>query len=127
MNEWAIDEAYVFVPNAAAEGEYKMDVQLAEGDQIKVVGISEGEESYYPGGIVAPYMVDAAHAGWATIYFRPEGKAEWAEFGGYMYIDARQAIDHVGTGVETTKVIENGQLFIIKNGVMYNAKGVLVK
>ena len=127
MNEWAIDEAYVFVPNAAAEGEYMLDVQLAEGDQIKVVGISEGEESYYPGGIVSPYMVDAAHAGWATIYFRPEGKAEWTEFGGYMYIDARQAIDHVETGVETTKVIENGQLFIIKNGVMYNAQGVLVK
>ena len=105
-----------------------MDVQLAEGDQIKVVGISEGEESYYPGGIVAPYMVDAAHAGWATIYFRPEGKTEWAEFGGYMYIDARQGLNDVQSNdVQSTKVIENGHLMILKNGMKYNAQGALIK
>lgn len=127
MSEWTIDEVYMFAANEAEAGEYMLDVQLAEGDQIKVVGISEGNESYYPGGIAAPYVVDAAHAGWVTIYFRPEGKAEWAAFGGYMYVDQHQAIELVETGVETTKAIENGQLIILKNGVKYNAQGTIVK
>jgi len=128
MNEWVIEETYIFAPNEAAEGEYMLDVQLAEGDQIKVVGISDGSETYYPGGIAAPYLVDAAHAGWATIYFRPEGKAEWAEFGGYMYVDARQGVENVqGDKVQSTKVIENGHLMILKNGMKYNAQGALIK
>lgn len=127
MNEWAVDEAYVFAPNEAVSGEFMLNVQLAEGDQIKVVGVSDGEESYYPGGIAAPYTVDAAHAGWVTVYFRPEGNVEWAAFGGYMYIAARQSVEQVEAGVETTKLIENGQLIILKNGVKYNAQGTVVK
>ena len=38
------------------------------------------------------------------------------------------AVDNVqGDNVQSTKVIENGQLFIIKNGVKYNAQGKVVK
>lgn len=38
------------------------------------------------------------------------------------------AVDQVqGDNVQSTKVIENGQLFIIKNGVKYNAQGKVVK
>ena len=38
------------------------------------------------------------------------------------------AVENVqGNNVQSTKVIENGQLFIIKNGVKYNAQGKVVK
>ena len=38
------------------------------------------------------------------------------------------AVDQVqGDNVQSTKVIENGQLFIIKNGVKYNAQGQMIK
>ena len=38
------------------------------------------------------------------------------------------AVDQVqGDNVQSTKVIENGQLFIVKNGIKYNAQGKVVK
>ena len=38
------------------------------------------------------------------------------------------AVENVqGDNVQSTKVIENGQLFIIKNGIKYNAQGKVVK
>ena len=43
------------------------------------------------------------------------------------YYTAPTAIDNVAENQKATKVIENGQLFIIKNGVKYNAQGVVVK
>ena len=43
-------------------------------------------------------------------------------------VDPQEALDHVqGDHVQCTKVIENGQLFIIKNGIRYNAQGAIVK
>ena len=36
-------------------------------------------------------------------------------------------LDNVQINVETVKVIKNGQLFIIKNGVEYNAQGKMIK
>ena len=42
--------------------------------------------------------------------------------------NAPTAVDHVqGDKVQGTKVLRNGQLFIIKNGVKYNAQGQIVK
>jgi len=38
------------------------------------------------------------------------------------------AVENVqGDNVQSTKVIENGQLFIVKNGIKYNAQGKVVK
>ena len=37
------------------------------------------------------------------------------------------AVENVQGDVQSTKVIENGQLYIIKNGVKYNAQGKVVK
>lgn len=45
----------------------------------------------------------------------------------YFYKDAEEGIEDVEAGVKAVKVVENGQLFIIKNGVKYNALGAEVK
>ena len=128
FNEWAATPDYLMAENAAAAGEYMLDTKLTEGDELKVVGISGEDENYYPAGLGNNYIVDAAHAGWVTVYFRPEGNAEWAEFGGYFYINVRQGIENVqGDKVQCTKVVENGHLMILKNGMKYNAQGALVK
>jgi len=123
MTEWAAEDAYKFEANPGAEGEYMLNTMLHEGYSIKVVGISEGEETWYPSGFNKEYIVDAAHAGWTTVYFRPEGNADWAAFGGYMYIDVHQGIENVDATTLIEKKLENGQLVIIKNGVRYNAIG----
>lgn len=123
MTEWAVMEAYMFAENDSVAGEYMLLTQLAEGDAIKVVGISEEEETWYPDGFGNEYVVDAAHAGQATVYFRPAGNAEWAAFGGYIYIEATQAIDNVDATIETVKFMHEGQLFIRKNGKIYDVIG----
>ena len=123
FNEWAATEDYLMAENTAAPGEYVLDTKLSEGDQLKVVGISGDKENYYPAGLGNNYAVDAAHAGWVTVYFRPEGNAEWAEFGGYFFINVSQGVENVQDNVQCTKTIENGHLMILKNGIKYNAQG----
>ena len=41
--------------------------------------------------------------------------------------DTATDIDHTNAAVESRKVLENGVLYIIKNGVRYNAQGQLIK
>ena len=94
------------------------------GDAIKVVGIQDDDETYYPNGLGNEYVVDAAHAGETIVYFRPAGNAEWAAFGGYFFIpDNGQGIEAVNIDTKATKLIRNGQLFIRKNGKIYNVIG----
>lgn len=123
FNEWAATEDYLFAENTAATGEYMLDTKLTEGDQLKVVGISGENENYYPAGFANNYVVDAAHAGWVTVYFRPAGNPEWEAFGGYFYINVRQGIENVEIQTKTVKYIENGQLIILKNGTKYTPQG----
>lgn len=110
----------------AVEGEYILHFTLADGDAIKVVGVENGVETWYPEGMGTEYTVDAAHAGEKDIYFRPAGNAEWAAFGGFIYIapNAEEAIIiNTEDGIKAVKVIENGQMVIIKAGVRYNVLG----
>lgn len=130
MNEWSIDTAYTFVENLVEPGEFMLETTLAIGDEIKVVGISEEEETYFPGGIAAPYVVDAAHAGETTVYFCPAGNPDWAAFGGYIFIpDNGQGINQVSQEptATTRKLFIDGQLLIEKNGRTYTTTGVQVK
>lgn len=71
---------------SASTEEYKLSTTLAEGQQIKVVLVSNGSQlgPWYPDG--DNYTVDASHAGNKVVYFRPNYNSDWAEFGGYFYI-----------------------------------------
>lgn len=126
MNEWAADEAYIFEANEAAAGEYMLTTTLAVGDAIKVVGISEGNETWYPDGLGNEYVVDAAHAGETIVYFRPAGNADWAAFGGYIYIpDNGQGIEEINQELKANnqKLVKDGHLFIRHNGKVYTTTG----
>ena len=124
MTDWAAEAEYLFAENPETEGEYFLTTTLAVGDAIKVVGVQDDDETYYPNGLGNEYVVDAAHAGETIVYFRPAGNAEWAAFGGYFFIpDNGQGIEAVNIDTKATKLIRNGQLFIRKNGKIYNVIG----
>ena len=86
MNEWAeAAEGYMFAENPESEGEYMLTTTLAEGAEFKV----------RCGGVWYPaeggnYVVDAAHAGENTIYFRPDYQGGEGWFGGVIYVAANE-------------------------------------
>jgi len=130
MNGWAVDSAYLFVANPANEGEYMLDVTLTQDDQLKVIGTADGglNKTWYPDGLDNNYVVDAAHAGKVTVYFRPEGNVEgW--YYGYFYVTeaSGQGFNSINAASKTVKLVENGQIVILKNGVKYNALGTEIK
>ena len=88
FNGWAANEAYKFVANEAAEGEYMLTgVQLAARDSLKVIGVLDSTVTWYPEG--ENYVV--ANDGEYDIYFRPDGNgaADW--YGGYFYVAEKAA------------------------------------
>ena len=130
MNKTLVDftEADKFAPNTNTEGEYMLNTTLTEGDNIAVVMVANNAiYRYYIGENF--YYVDANHAGATTIYFRPEGNAEWTETGGYFYV-----VPTSTTGIEETiaagkaaKVLRNGQILILKGDKMYNVMGAVIR
>jgi hypothetical protein len=130
MNKTLVDftEADKFAPNTGTEGEYMLNTTLTEGDNIAVVMVANNAiYRYYIGENF--YYVDANHAGATTIYFRPEGNAEWTETGGYFYV-----VPTSTTGIEETiaagkaaKVLRNGQILILKGDKMYNVMGAVIR
>ena len=74
----------------------------------------------------------AAAIAWDNVYqfkfFNPNvNGAELFIDNVYFFKDNATAIDHVVEPAKATKLIENGQLIIIKNGIRYNVAGQMVK
>ena len=126
MNEWTVNEAYMFAANPATEGEYMLETTLTEGATLKVTS-STG--TWYPDGMGNDYTVDAAHAGEVIIYFRPDGQGgeEWYYGFFYVAVNAGQGVDSINTASKAVKFFENGQLVILKNGIRYNALGAEIQ
>ena len=80
MTSWKIDEDYLMTLNDGAEGveEYKLTVELENGDEIKVVKAVNGEiTTWYPDGEGNNYTITADKK--YNIYFRPnaDGGDDW--------------------------------------------------
>ena len=114
-------------PNDAEE--YQLDVTLEENQRIKVVKIHRGEIVMgYPSE--GTYRVDAAHTGTHTVYFREEQRGDWMAFGGHMWIGANQtttATQNIVTVVKATKILRNGQIFILRGDRTYTITGQEVR
>ena len=131
-DEEALSADLKFEANPDADGEFMLTIALAVSDHIKVVSVENDEiKTWYPDGLGNEYIVDADHAGAAkTIYFKPNYDENWAAFGGYIWIDANSpatGINNTDANAKVEKVLENGQVFIIKNGQIFNVTGQLVK
>ena len=130
MTEWATAPEYLFAENPDQAGEFFLTTTLAIGDAVKVVGVQEQKETWYPNGFGNEYVVDAAHAGETTVYFRPAGNPDWAAFGGYFFIpDNGQGIEEISQEptANSQKLVIDGQLFIRRDGKIYTTTGVQVK
>ena len=126
----ALSADLLFAANPDNEGEYQLSVTLVKDEGIKVVRVeSDVIKQWYPDGEGNEYKVDDAHAGQKTIYFKPDYVADWAAFGGYIYIEANQptGLDQLAVDAKAVKAIIGGQLFIIRNGKTYTAQGVMVR
>ena len=129
FNEWKPAAAYAMAKvEGAATEEYKVNATFALNDELKVAYVyRDGAKTWY---LDENYKIEnAAYVGEKTIYFRPnkDGEMDWLA-GGYIYIaDIATGIDNTVIDANAVKAIENGQLIIIKNGVKYNAIGVMVK
>ncbi|MBQ6274941.1 MAG: hypothetical protein IJK63_12050 [Oscillospiraceae bacterium] len=92
QNGWTVDDIdpeQKFVSNPSNSDEFLLETNLAEGDGIKVVKVENGAiTGWYPDGVDNQYIVDKAHSGTKTIYFHPWYADGWADFGGYIWIDA---------------------------------------
>ena len=84
----SIDPEQKFETNPENTNEYLLETGLAVGDGIKVVKVENGAiTEWYPGGVDNQYVVDAAHAGRKTVYFKTTYDNAWSAFGGFMWID----------------------------------------
>ena len=78
----------MFKANPEAEGEYMLDVTLAEGDELKGVIVAFGQIVQWVGNPKDGgnnFKVDAEHAGDVTIYLNPAGRSDWEWT--YIYIE----------------------------------------
>ena len=112
--------------------EYKLVVDLTEGDGIKVVKVeNDAIVTWYIDGMGNEYVIDTNHAGAGkTVWFRPnkDGNEDWVlDKSLYVAPNGPTAIDNVEMVEKAVKLIENGQLFIIKNGVKYNVLGAAIR
>ncbi|MBQ1678819.1 MAG: starch-binding protein, partial [Oscillospiraceae bacterium] len=91
-NGWNVEDVRAedaFAPNPGNAAEYVLSTTLQTGDPIKVVKVEQGAITvWYPDGMGNEYVVDAAHAGEKTVYFSESYRSDWADFGGYIWIDA---------------------------------------
>ena len=122
--------AHKFGPNLENPVEFMLSVTLAAGDEIQVVNVLNNEiTAWFPGGEGNNFVITADYAGEKTVYFRPDkqGGEDWHH--GCIYIQKNEAssLNNTNAAVKTVKVIENGQMYIIKNGVKYNALGTMMK
>ncbi len=85
----AINADEKFEVNPDNGNEYMLSTALSEGDEIKVVHLTNNViDAWYPDGEDTQYHVDAAHAGSVNIYFQTTYNNAWSAFGGYFYIEA---------------------------------------
>ena len=136
LNGWTVDDLSesddLFYSTGIETGEFSLETTLTEGAVFKVVRV-EGDAIINWYGIQTSeqnpdgnYIVDVAHAGEKTIYFRPEWNEDWA---GHIYVEPNEttAISNTAADAEAVKVLYNGMLLIRKGNKTYNIMGQAVK
>jgi len=130
MTGWTrlVDAKYKFVLNEKAEAgvtEYMLTIDLEANAAFKV--ISDTDEWFPSGGEENNYVVTTD--GKYDIYFRPnnDGDGAWHHSCIYVAPSTPSALGEVAAEAKAVKVIENGQMFIERNGIRFNITGAAVK
>ncbi|MBO4689562.1 MAG: hypothetical protein J5621_01675, partial [Paludibacteraceae bacterium] len=92
------------------------DVVVGEGSMKSNETVTESNISVPAGDVVI------------TGQLKKDGSVQYLRFYKVAFTKSTgTAVDNITTVEKTVKMVENGQLIIIKNGVKYNAQGVAVK
>ena len=130
---WTVEslaETALFTANPGAEGEYMLSTTLVLNQEIKVVEVeNDAVKTWFPEGMDNAYKVDSAHVGTTVIYFRPDGQGGEGWYNGFFFVTPNEgtAIDRVQGQSQSTKVLREGQLLIIRDGKTYNVIGARVR
>lgn len=126
--DWTTGIAMTANPDNA--NEYTLLGQdIAEGDAVKVVTLTDGVATAWCGN-VDEYSAERNYDDMGNIVLAP-GKYDFyykvAE--DIIYIGATNpaAVDNVVLDTKATKVIRNGQMYILQGQVMYNVLGQVIK
>ena len=120
--------------NPDNENEYVLLGQaIAEGEVVKVATLTNGEPTFWCNNVdeysVEHYYSDDSDRnivlapGTYDFYYKVADQLIYIG----VSAEAPTALDNIDTTVAPAKLIENGQFFIIRNGVKYNANGAIVK
>ena len=115
--------------NPDNNAEYQLAINLAVGDEIKVVEVeNDAIKTWFPAD-GDNYLVDGNHAGATTMYFRPDYQGGEGWFANCIFIGPTGTVDitNIDANAPAVKAIRNGQFIIIKGEKTYNAQGTLVK
>ena len=102
---------------------------IAEGDAVKVVTLTDGVATAWCGN-VDEYSVERSYDDMGNIVLAP------GAYDFYYKVDADQvyiekssstSIDNVMVDVKASKIIRNGQMYILRDGVLYNAIGQIAE
>ena len=132
--DWTTGIAMTVNPDNANEY-VLLGQEIAEGDAVKVVTLTNGVATAHCGN-VDEYSV--AHEfdengnivlapGKYDFYFKLNDLATADDDIIYIGLSKTTALDNVNTTVAPVKAIVNGQLVIIRDGVKYNVQGAVVK
>ena len=137
MNDWHTSSEYQFAKNESQTEfeEYKITLNLEKNAEFKAIKLKQGsetEDTWYPGGATPNYgkAGQIAEAGKYDIYFRPDGHGDAAWYEGVLYVEKNTstAIDAVvGAQTQSKKVMLNGTMYILRNGVYYTTTGAEMK
>ena len=124
MTSWKIDEDYLMTLNEGAEGveEYKLTVELENGDEIKVVKAVNGEiTTWYPDGEGNNYTITADKE--YNIYFRPN-----ADGGDDWHYKVLYVVDTETDGINSLSIdMQNAAVYDLQGRRVQNAqKGLYI-
>jgi hypothetical protein len=128
--DWETGIAFTRNEANTSEEEYMLLGQvISEGDAVKVVGIVDGVATYYntvdeasvSHTLSEDYQNIVLTPGTYDFYFKVASQV--------IYIGASlpSAVDNVTVEGKAVKVIRNGQMYILRDGVMYNAIGQIAE
>jgi hypothetical protein len=128
--DWETGIAFTRNEANTLEEEYMLLGQvISEGDSVKVVGIVDGVATYYntvdeasvSHTLSEDYQNIVLAPGIYDFYFKVASQV--------IYIGASlpSAVDNVTVEGKAVKVIRNGQMYILRDGVMYNAIGQIAE
>lgn len=130
-DDWSVGIAMTKNEGADNEEYMLLGQTISEGDSVKVVRLENGEAKHWCGnvkeGVTVTITPDDKNGniilapGSYDFYYDVAADAIW------IAVSTHSAIDNVAVENRAVKIIRNGQMFILRDGMMYNIVGQIAE